>query len=92
MSKLKNALLDLELSRDSMNARRDELSDFIAQNEYTRGGSYPKQIRAIKVALAESMIRVHMLLRQLDVTHVAPRDVKVSRRTTIAWTHNGFIV
>lgn len=92
MSYMKNALLDLELAAATMNYRREELAEFIADNAYTRGGAYPKKIRAIKKALAESMIKVHMILRQLESTHMPPRDVKISRRTTVRWTDNGFIV
>lgn len=83
MSNMKNALLDLELATATMNYRREELEDFIAQNEYTRGGAYPKQIRAIKKALAQSIIKVHALLYSLQSTDMPVRAVKISRKTTI---------
>lgn len=89
MSKVKNAIMDLELSRANMNYRREELADFLAQNKYTRGGTFPKQISAIKKALAESIIRVHLLLRVLDVCKFPPRDIKVSRRVTVRFAETG---
>ena len=83
MSHLKNALLDLELSQDTLNYRREELAEFVAANTYTRGGPYPKYIRALKMAVAQSIIQTHACLYRLGLTDQPVRAVKVSRKTTI---------
>lgn len=79
MSKMKNALLDLEIVADELQYRRDELSTFVAENEYTRGGSYPKAICSIKTDLAASIIRLHKRLLALGLTSQPVRPVKISR-------------
>ncbi len=83
MSQLKNALLDVEIVGEELNCRRDELSTFRAENEYTRGGSYPKEIASRKTDLATTIVRLHLALLRLGLTEVPARDVKVSRRVTI---------
>lgn len=79
MSKMKNALLDLEIVADELQYRRDELSTFIADNQYTRGGTYPKAICGIKTDLAGSIIRLHKRLLALGLTSQPVRPVKISR-------------
>lgn len=79
MSHIKNALLDLEIVAGELQYRRDELSTFLADNQYTRGGSYPKRIMEIKTDLAGSIIRLHKRLLSLGLTDVQIRPVKISR-------------
>lgn len=83
MSNIKNALMDVEIANEDLNTRRDELSTFRAANEYTRGGSYPKEIASRKTDLASTIVRLHLALLRLGLTEVPARDVKVSRRVTI---------
>jgi len=80
MSNIKNAFEDMLIIRDEMNYRREELAEFIADNEYTRGGSYPKKIAALKEGLASSMIRLHVALLTLNGTRVPVRRVRISRK------------
>ena len=79
MSHIKNALLDLEIVAGELNYRRDELAEFVADNTYTRGGSYPKAICSIKTDLAGSIIRLHKRLLALGLTSQPVRPVKISR-------------
>lgn len=79
MSHIKNALLDLEIVAGELQYRRDELATFIADNKYTRGGSYPKAICSIKTDLAGSIIRLHKRLLALGLTDQPIRPVKISR-------------
>jgi hypothetical protein len=79
MSHIKNALLDLEIVAQELQYRRDELSTFKADNQYTRGGSYPKRIMEIKTDLAASIIRLHSRLLDLNLTRFPIRSVKISR-------------
>lgn len=79
MSNMKNALHDLEICADELQYRQDELSTFIADNQYTRGGTYPKAICSIKTDLAGSIIRLHKRLLALGLTTQPLRPVKISR-------------
>jgi len=79
MSNLKNALHDLEIVASELQYRTDELATFLAENTYTRGGTYPKAICEIKTDLAGSIIRLHKRLLSLGLTDQPVRPVKISR-------------
>ena len=83
MGKVKNALLDMELTNDMLNWRRDELATFKSENAYTRGGTYPKEIASRKKDLAQSIVRLHLALINLGLTKVPAKNVWVSRRTVV---------
>lgn len=79
MSNMKNALLDLELNALELAHNSNDLILFQAENKYTRGGSYPKRIMAIKTDFAASIIRLHSRLLDLGLTAMPVRSVKISR-------------
>lgn len=83
MSKIKNALADLEDARDLLTYRRLALQTFKASTPYTRGGTYPKMVLSFKRDLAVSVIQLHKLLHSLGLTKVEPHSVVLSRRAIV---------
>ena len=79
MSRMKDALLDLEIIRDELNYRREALIQFKADTPYSRGGTYPKILGGMKADLARSMIRLHHMLYVLHLTDQPVRAIRVSR-------------
>jgi hypothetical protein len=79
MTILKKALIDLEIVAGELAYNQNALLLFQHDNQYTRGGSYPKAIMALKTDIAGSIIRLHKRLLSLGLTEQAIRPVKISR-------------